>query len=200
MKSPWKYLAQLVSRQRSSETAGEQSAPNSARKLVEIELRPATTILLSSPEATSETARVSEGKPEDRVTAPLAIDSVIDPETPGLRPDFTSAGKAEVIQEKERANADPVEQPQAGEIAVQLPELRQEKLKTAKKEPTGSPVEFSGAVKDLPVPTASSTPDPLFDDAKSLDEDIKYLKDLLAQKLRMQNAQLREMLKRFDHS
>ncbi|MBO9136755.1 hypothetical protein J5289_27470 (plasmid) [Rhizobium sp. B230/85] len=200
MKSPWKYLAQLVSRQRSSETAGEQSAPNSARKLVEIELRPATTILLSSPEATSEIEGVREGKPEDRVTAPVAIDRVIDPEMPDLRPDATSAGKSDLTKKKERSNADPVDQPPAGEVAVQVSELRQARLKTAKKERIGSLVEIPGAFADLPISAASSNRDPFFENVASLDEEIKHLKDLLVRKLRIQNAQLREMLKRFERS
>jgi hypothetical protein len=48
MKPPWKYLAQLMSRQRPPETPEPTNAA-AARKAVEIELRPATAILLTFP-------------------------------------------------------------------------------------------------------------------------------------------------------
>src|SRR4051794_5853308 len=98
MKPPWKYFAQLVSRQRTSETADEASASDNVRKIVEIELRPAATILLASPDSTPATEQVDEGTPEDVVTAPAAIDSEIDAETPDLPPDFTEAAETEVTE------------------------------------------------------------------------------------------------------
>jgi hypothetical protein len=50
-----------------------------------------------------------------------------------------------------------------------------------------------------PVPQSpSASANPFFDEAASLDEDIKQLRNQLAQKLRLQNAQLRNMLKRFE--
>ena len=198
MKPPWKYLAQLVSRQRSSETSDETSAPDSARRLVAIELQPPATILLSSPEATPVTEQVDEGEPKDLVTAPTAIDSEIDPETPDLSPDLKEVAKAEVTEAPEQSNSDPLVQRRAEEAIVQLPKLRKAKLKTAKKDRVGPHVEIADAITDLAVPATSSPADTFFDRATSLDDDIKQLKDLLAQKLRMQNAQLRAMLGRFE--
>ncbi|WP_310865730.1 hypothetical protein [Rhizobium hidalgonense] len=46
----------------------------------------------------------------------------------------------------------------------------------------------------------SSSRGAFFDEVASLDEDIKTLKSELAQKLQLQNAQLKKMLKRFDVS
>ena len=200
MKPPWKYLAQLLSRQKSSETANEAGAPDSAQKLVEIELRPTATILLSSQEAISGTVQVNEGKHEDLAPALAAIENEIVPETPDLKLDYLETAKAEVTKEKAQSNSDLLEERLEVEAAAQSPKLRQARLKSAKKVRVGSPGETSGAIADLPVPAASSTADPFFETATSLDEDIKHLKDLLAQKLRIQNAQLREMLKRFERS
>jgi len=128
------------------------------------------------------------------------VDSEIDHETPDLPPDFTEAVNDAVTSERDQPNADPVDQRPAEEAAVELPRLPQAKLKVAKKVRVGSPGEKSGAIADLPVLAKSSTEEPFFEKATSLDEDIKHLKDLLAQKLRIQNAQLREMLKRFERS
>jgi hypothetical protein len=198
MKPPWKYLAQLVSRQRCSETSDETSAPGSARRLVEIELQSPATILLSSPEATPVTEQVDESEPKGLLTAPTAIDSEIDPETLELPPDFTEVAKAEVTEAPEQSNSGPLVQRRAEEAVVQLPKLRQAKLKTAKKDRVGPQVEITDAITDLAVPATSSPADTFFDRATSLDDDIKQLKDLLAQKLRMQNAQLGAMLGRFE--
>ncbi|MBO9135395.1 hypothetical protein J5289_19905 [Rhizobium sp. B230/85] len=200
MKPPWKYLAQLLSRQKSSETANEAGAPDSAQKLVEIELRPTATILLSSQEAISGTVQVNEGKHEDLAPALAAIENEIVPETPDLKLDYPETAKAEVTKEKAQSNSDLLEERLEVEAAAQSPKLRQARLKSATKVRVGSPDKIPGAIADLPINAASSTADPFFETPTSLDEDIKHLKDLLAQKLRIQNAQLREMLKRFERS
>ncbi|MBZ5763225.1 hypothetical protein LAV84_27225 [Rhizobium sp. VS19-DR104.2] len=105
-----------------------------------------------------------------------------------------------MTKEKAQSNSDPLEERPEVEAAAQLPKLRQARSKIAKTVLVGSPVEIPGAIADLPISAASSNRDPFFENATSLDEDIKHLKDLLAQKLRIQNAQLREMLKRFERT
>lgn len=161
MKPPWKYLAQLMSRQRSPDTADEKSAP------------------------------------EDLVAVPASIEGEIDAKTPVLQPE---PPKAEVTEEPEQSNSDPQGQGSAGEAAAKLPKLRQTRLKTAKKGRGGSVFEIAVNTSNVPVPATSSPPGSLSDEATCLDKDIKQLRDLLAQKLRMQNAQLRKMLERFERS
>ncbi|MBO9102009.1 MULTISPECIES: hypothetical protein [Rhizobium] len=185
MKPPWKYLAQLLSRQRSSGTADEAGAPASAQKLVEIELRPAATILLSSQEAISGTERVDGEESEDLAPASASIENEIVPETPNLPLDYPEAAKAEVTKEKAQSNSDLLEERPEVEAAAHLPKLRQARSKIAK---TVLAFEIPGAIADLPISAASSNRDPFFENATSLDEDIKHLKDLLAQKLRIQKC------------
>ncbi|MBO9101891.1 MULTISPECIES: hypothetical protein [unclassified Rhizobium] len=143
---------------------------------------------------------MDELEPENLAPAPASIENEMVPETPDLQLDYPEAAKAEVTKEKAQSNSDLLEERLEVEAAVQLPKLRQARLKTAKKVGVGLADEIPGAVADLSVPAASSTADPFFETPTSLDEDIKHLKDLLAQKLRIQNAQLREMLKRFERS
>jgi hypothetical protein len=188
MKPPWKYFAQLVSRQRPSEIADKASASDNARKLVEIELRPAAT------------EQANEGTPEDVVTAPAAVDSEIDAKTPDLPPDLTEAAENEVTEEPVLSDVDPLEQRPPGEAGVQLPKLRQAKLASAKKVSIGATDAILAIRRDAPVPATSSPANPLFDNAAGLDEEIKHLKGELAHKLRLQNAQLKKMLERFERS
>jgi hypothetical protein len=84
-----------------------------------------------------------------------------------------------------------------------LPQTRQAKPPSAEKKRHLIAVEQSTAVAadEKPVSqTPVSSANPFFDEAASLDEDIKQLKDQLAQKLRLQNSQLRKMLERFERS
>jgi hypothetical protein len=200
MKPPWKYFAQLVSRQRPSEIADKASACDNARKLVEIELRPAATMLLASQEATPATEQANEGTPEDVVTAPAAVDSEIDAKTPDLPLDLAEAAENEGTEEPVLSDVDPLEQRPPGEAGVQLPKLRQAKLASAKKVSIGATDAILAIRRDAPVPATSSPANPLFDNAAGLDEEIKHLKGELAHKLRLQNAQLKKMLERFERS
>jgi hypothetical protein len=83
------------------------------------------------------------------------------------------------------------------------PQTRQEKPPRAGKKGHLNAIEQSTGVAadEKPVSqTLASSANPFFDEAASLDEDIKQLEDQLAQKLRLQNAQLRRMLERFERS
>jgi hypothetical protein len=88
------------------------------------------------------------------------------------------------------------------EAGVKSPEVRKAKPKTAKNDRVGSGARgrFVVDVQETVSQTLYPAANPFFDEAASLDDDIKLLKDQLAQKLRLQNAQLRTMLERFQRS
>lgn len=195
MKPPWKYLARLVSRQRSPEATAESSAPDSDRKLIEIEQRSAATILLPSAERAPGTQQMEGAAPENVVTAPAEIETGA--QAPDLRPDFTEAPKANVAPEPEQSYVDPTEPLPVVETAVSLPKLWHVRSKAAKKDRGISSLETPATTTELPFPATSSPVGSFFDNATSLDQEIKQLKELLAKKLLVQNAQLREMLERF---
>jgi hypothetical protein len=198
MKPPWKYLARLVSRQRSSEIPDEAVALERAGKPVEIELRPTETVLSSSPEADPRGEEKDDSSAVDRVTAPAAIDSEADSKKPPLAPSLTDEAKVEATGEQFVSNT--LHRRPTGEAAAQMPKLRRATLKNAKKGAGGAIIVIPVTKTDAPVPVTPRPEDSFFDDAKTLDDDIKQLKHLLAQRLSVQNAQLREMLERFDRS
>lgn len=197
MKPPWKYLARLVSR-RSSETLGEASALKRAGKPAEIELRPTETVLSASPEADRRGEEKDESSAVDRVTAPAAIDSEAKSKESAVPPSFTDEAKVETTGEQFVSST--LHLRPTGEAAVQMPKLRRATLKNAKKGPVGPITVMPGTTTDAPGPVTPQLGNTFVDNAKSLDDDIKQLKHLLAQKLHMQNAQLREMLERFERS
>ncbi|WFU05251.1 hypothetical protein QA648_31515 (plasmid) [Rhizobium sp. CB3171] len=70
----------------------------------------------------------------------------------------------------------------------------------AKKARVDAVAQSTGVAHKVPLAQSSSSRDPFFDEVASLDEDIKTLRRQLAQKLQLQNAQLRKMLERFGAS
>ncbi|MGO4567118.1 hypothetical protein AB4Z52_19070 [Rhizobium sp. 2YAF20] len=196
MKPPWKYLAQLMSRRQPPEVPDQTIARDGDRKLVEIELRPAPAIVLASPETAA-----------DPVHNDISRSNDIAETENGPKSDASKAAPVSLPPEEQKVGA--INAPhQSGSDVPALtptnsPQTRQTKPSWAQKKGPLNAVEQSTAVAadEKPVSqTPASSANPFFDEAASLDEDIKQLKDQLAQKLRLQNAQLRKMLERFERS
>jgi hypothetical protein len=161
-------------------------------------LRPAPAILLPSSEAAATSAQVDE-KPDAHVAVTLATESEIVTPRPEHFPDDVDAEVDQAPAKQAPTDTD-VPMP-TGAANVQLPKMRQPRFKSAKRKSVDPiaqiPVVAGDAlVSDITSPAAN----PAFQYVASLDEDIKQLKDQLTQKLRMQNAQLRKMLERFERS
>jgi len=200
MKPPWKFLAQLMSRQRPSETPAQTRERGSDRKPVEIELKPPATPLLAAPEV-APGEQDHESPSPDPVKALAATASEVD----ALAPASPAAdGKGQgtgAIDEREQAVTDVTGLAPAKGPTEPSSMPQETSPKVARKARVHRTAKRPLAVGKEPAPQSPLVPaNPLFDEAASLDEDIKQLKDQLAQKLRLQNAQLRKMLERFERS
>jgi hypothetical protein len=196
MKPPWKYLTQLVSRRRPSETSDEAVA-HSDHKVAEVELNSAQAILLASPAANPIAEQVSRNSAAD-VEVPGETASKFDTAKRASLPEAFDADKSETTADGKRSASHLPTRVRAVEAGVKPPVRRKAKPKTVKKDR----MEIAGSrsvveVREHVLPTTRSAENLFLDDAASLDDDIKQLKDQLAQKLRLQNAQLRDMLQRF---
>ena len=199
MKPPWKFLAQLMSRQRPSEPTGQASEQDNDRKPVEIELQPSSDALSVSPAAASGEEQARESQSPNPVEAPAANASEVDAFVPAWPTADGKEHSAEAIDEREQVATGVTGLAPANETVepTSIPPERPSKVarkvrvnRTAKRPATA---DKEPAPRSPPVVSAN----PLFDEATSLDDDIKQLRDQLAQKLRLQNAQLRKMLERF---
>ncbi|MBO9171597.1 hypothetical protein [Rhizobium sp. L245/93] len=195
MKAPWQYLARLMSRQKTSDTKDGGRAGN-----VEVELQPAQTILLSSPEGAAGPGDMDPPVAGAQVPTAAATDGKTDPAAPALPLDETHAATAKASGDQGQSISDPRSPLPAGEVDVQslkAPKTRGKGLRQVRGDLT--PETAVGAT-ETPVAGLSSPTNVLSNDVTDLDRDIKQLRDQLAQKLRVQNAQLRAMLVRFDRS
>jgi hypothetical protein len=196
MKPPWKYLTQLVSRRRPSE-ASDEAVAHSDHKVAKVELNSAQAIPLASPETTPVAEQASQNSAADVEIAGETA-SKVDTAKNALLPEAFDADKSETTADGKRSTSHLQTRVRAAEADVKPPVRRKAKPKTV----TTDRMEIAGSssvvdVREPVLPTTSSAENPFLDEAASLDDDIKRLKDQLAQKLRLQNAQLREMLERF---
>jgi hypothetical protein len=201
MKPPWKFLAQLMSRQRPSEKPGQASERDIDRKPVETKLQPAPPPLLASPEAARGLEHDDESSSQDPVAATTVNTSEVDTLAPASLTAETREQKAGADDSRDQSVVDVPALAPTSRAVEPLSVPRRKPSKVARKGRVSAIAQSPVAVGGEPVPQSpSASGSPFFDEAASLDEDIKQLKDQLAQKLRLQNAQLRKMLKRFESS
>lgn len=189
MKSPWKFLSQLTSRKRPSDAPDLLIGHDGDRKPAEHEALP-----LAAPGETAGRGR------EDGLQADLATS------TADSGPEGEAAGTASLPSGVEERQLDVVDDTPVANAPEPSSGERKPVLKSAKPKrneaPRGPKADAADAIatnEDQPAESASSDK-PAFDGAADLDMEIKQLRRQLAQKLQSQNAQLREMLTRFDRS
>ncbi|NTG05323.1 hypothetical protein G6L29_30575 [Agrobacterium rhizogenes] len=202
MKSPWKFLVQLTSRGRPAE-AREASIERDAETIaIESEAEQTSVLPLDSTEAVD--------RPDHDNTPPVDLVATTSSNETGSDLNLTPAVSLPVAVEGGRAPArDEVRQSSAEADAL----VRENA--TSKKSPrtlqTKRPVRARKARADLDAASTVTTrqdqsaqspspPKTFFDEAVSLDDEIKQLRSQLAQKLHRQNIQLKKMLQRFDAS
>ncbi|ACI57859.1 hypothetical protein Rleg9DRAFT_5602 [Rhizobium leguminosarum bv. trifolii WSM597] len=198
MKTPWRFLVDLTSRRRPAKAQESAISHDTDAGALEREddPTPARPSLSGKPSAKTDD---DQGTPGGQVpVASSAVES---------DPDAARALESPVdIEEPRTAAPDEADHPRA-EADVSAPKTKATgKLQNkravrrrarAKKAEAGVAAQSAVAAPEDPRSQPSPSRDPFFDDVASLDEDIKKLRSQLAQKLDLQNAQLRKMLERF---
>ncbi|MCY1740779.1 hypothetical protein [Ensifer sp. SL37] len=173
MKSPWKYLADLVS---------PRQAGKEPESLSETKVSNPTELLVS---------RKGLEKPEDPIEAKTATGDTSH-EPVSTESTFVAIEIVDEMGKNSRPNQDRVATP-----AERSPGARSRQRRARKKaaEPVGmaDPV---GAPKTSAVPRVPT----LSDAVAALDEEVRQLRRQLTEKLRLQNSLLDRLLKRFDPS
>jgi len=200
MKTPWKFLAQLASRRRSANVQENFIAPDTDPEVIESETENKSPLPFDEPTEASGTpdhdSAVDHGsmlsdQPESDPNPPQEMNLSADIQEPGTpaRSETNhsgAAGKTLGPQSKTSANSQ------------RKPEIRRrERSKNARAEAVA---ESTVATNEAETVQTSSSGDPFFNEVAIIDEEIKELRRLLAQKLYLQNAQLKKMLERFDAS
>ncbi|MGV4791887.1 hypothetical protein [Rhizobium sp. F40D2] len=198
MKTPWRFLADLTSRRRpanAQESAiGHDTDPGALER--EVDPTPTRPSLSAKP---SVKADDDKGTPVDQAPAASravesdphaarALESPVDVEEPrtAAPDDESDHSRAEADMSAPRN----VTGKQRNKPAVK-------RRAPGKKAKAGVAAQSAIAALEDPRSQPSASRDSFFNDVASLDEDIKKLRSQLAQKLDLQNAQLRKMLERF---
>ncbi|MBD9626320.1 hypothetical protein IB279_25560 [Ensifer sp. ENS06] len=169
MKSPWKYLVQLASRGR---TIKEPESPR------ELEAdKPAAEVAEPIAEASNE----GSGDLQTATTNTVVV-AVAGSATPSTMIDRSGAEDQALLTEQARPS-----QPMMAKGKA-----RKRKTNTSEVAVTDV-VEYEGGGSGVPPP-----PMTFFDEMTALDEEIRQLRYRLAEKLLLQNTQLKKMLERFD--
>ncbi|WP_028054547.1 hypothetical protein [Sinorhizobium medicae] len=198
MKAPWKFLAQLTSR-RPSAKAQESSLGNDADPKAhggEVEhtsALPPNSTIAASPPAREEDVSVDQGSVAFGHSDKTKGDDVV---SQALEPP---------IDAEEAQTLGPYEADHLGAEANLLVPQSAARTKLESKQ-RGQRGNFDVAKQPAVAPKyhqslpSSSSSDLFFDEVASLDEEIKILRIQLAQKLHLQNVQLKKMLERFEVS
>ncbi|AJD43711.1 hypothetical protein C9413_07830 [Rhizobium sp. SEMIA 4085] len=195
MRSPWKFLAQLTSQRRPAETRESSIGREADTEASESEAQQSSALPLNPTEA----SHGSEHN-ENRSAQLMAITTSNETER---EVDAARAVSVPVDVEEVRAPArHEVSQSSAEAQAVRLESETSKKSPPPRtKRPRTDMVAQSTAVANRDKSAQfSSSREAFFDEVAGLDEEIKQLRIQFAQKLHLQNIQLKKMLARFDVS
>lgn len=204
MKSPWRLLVQLTTGRR-KEASGSSAieddsrsealdgqeldalAPPLGREVIDAKAEDAQHN--SNEQAAAPAADVADGSGEGQTVSP---GDIADTQVTILEDAGSSSGAEAALSRVDATLGSGSEiDPRSGSASLKKPQARAKRaraLPIAKGE--------GGAKQD--EPQRPSPVNPFFDEVGELDDEIKQLKDTLAGKLRLQNAQLKKLLKRFD--
>lgn len=202
MKSPWKFLARLRSPKRPTETR-ESSVEDEAD--IETGESGVQQTPVLSPNSTEASSLPDQDKNSSADLVATTTSNEIDSELDVSQP-IAPAADGEDVQtpaphEIDRPGADAhalVPETQTSTKSPRTP--RTKRPGRAKKTRTDVVSESTVVANSDQGVQPSSSRESFFDDVASLDEEIRQLRSQLAQKLRLQNAQLAKMLARFDRS
>lgn len=189
MKSPWKFIAQLTSRRVSAKAQDSSSGNDTDPKALESEVEHASARLPSSKLVDQESSASDKAKGRDSVAQVI-------------RPPIDDA-QAHAPARREADNTVGEEPLLVRKYAVSTKSQTKARIKRRERG------EKANAQVAAPTPVTApdrrsmqlpSSRELLFDEVATLDAEIKMLRNQLAQKLRLQNVQLKKMLERFDVS
>ncbi|MDL2408284.1 hypothetical protein PY650_22075 [Rhizobium calliandrae] len=192
MKSPWKFLVRLTSRRPSArETSIGHGADTDASQ------SDAQEALELPPNRTERS--VGSGLDENGSVELAAIDSTeFEPEVDAPVPVDADVQKP-ALHELRRPNAEASALPLESETSKQPPRIpRTKKPAHANRVQADMAAQNAAVAGDNQIAQSSSRREAFFDEVASLDEEIKQLRSQLAQKLLLQNDQLKKMLERFE--
>ncbi|MDX0259364.1 hypothetical protein GOC32_31405 [Sinorhizobium meliloti] len=201
MKAPWKFLAQLTSRRPSAKaqetSLGDDTDPKAHGGEVEhtSALPPNSTVAVSPP-AHEEDVSVDQGSVAFGHSDKTIADGVVSLKTPIVAEEAQTPARHEADHSDAEANS-LVPQSSASTKLESKPRI--------KRRDRGKRGNFNVATQRAVAPKHQSLPrsssrDLFFDELASLGEEVKMLRSQLAQKLRLQNIQLKKMLERFEVS
>lgn len=186
MASPWKFLSRLVPRRRESKEDDAEVAGGRPDVLALPE--PAETVAEQSLAASS--ARADAEQPSSAVSDAVLVEPPTIGGTVGEADDAPANVVADVfggdLAPSDHQDTAVIPSPNSADLQVPGETKPRKQMGPARKP---KPVETA------PVPPDQSSPS---NDPLSLNDEIRVLRGLLAEKLRLQNAQLREMLERFE--
>ncbi|ASQ15071.1 hypothetical protein [Sinorhizobium meliloti] len=204
MKAPWKFLAQLTSRRQSAKaqdsSLGNDTDPKAHGGEVEhtSALPPNSTVAASPPtheeDISVDQGSVAFGHSDTTIgddVASQALKPAIDAEeaqTPARHEPDHSGAEANSLVPKSAAST---------KLESKPPIKRRDRGKRAN---VNVATQRDVAPKYHQSLPPSSSRDLFFDEVANLDEEIKMLRSQLAQKLHLQNVQLKKMLGRFEVS
>ncbi|NTH16422.1 hypothetical protein G6L99_30280 [Agrobacterium rhizogenes] len=201
MKSPWKFLVELTSRGRAAEMPAASIEDDAKTTAIESEAQQVSVLPLNSTEATD--------RPDHDDPPPVDFVATTSNETAGdldAAPAILLPGDVEEIQVPVREKASqssaeaPASVPQNERSRRSPPTLQTKRPARARKARTNVNAESTRSTNKDQTTQSPSPRETLLDEAISLDEEIRQLRRQLAQKLHLQNAQLKTLLQRFDVS
>ncbi|WP_081160144.1 hypothetical protein [Ensifer aridi] len=201
MKSPWKFLVQLSSGRRPAKVQENSIAHDADPEGLESEAENKSALPSDNPtEASSTPDQDADGQ----------INQVMLSDKPTSHPNLTQEISQPIdIQEAETPAPNETNhsgtEGKASAPKSEKSEKLQGKPQTTRREPpkrarTQVVARSAVATNEAQSVQPSSSRDPFFNEVAILDEEIKKLRQLLAQKLYEQNVQLKKMLERFDVS
>lgn len=199
MKTPWKFLAQLTSRRPSTKAQESSIGRDTDPKAHESDEEHRPTLRLS--------LKVAASPPAHEDDVPVDQVSVASDQAQG-EGDVAQALRSPIDAEESQATAGSEADTSGAEANSSVP--RGAASTKAKSKPRSKHrrkrANAKGAAQSAVAPRhdqslqPSSSRDVFFHEATTLDEEIQMLRTELAQKLHLQNGQLKKMLERFDVS
>ncbi|MFQ6185223.1 hypothetical protein ACLMJV_25155 [Sinorhizobium meliloti] len=189
MKSPWKFIAQLTSRRASAKAQDSSTSNDTDPTALESEVEHASALLPSSKLVDQESSASDKAKGGDsvaQVRRPPIDDA--QPHAPARREADNTVGEQPSLVRKNAVST------------KSQTKARIKRRERGEKANAQVAARIPVTATDHPRVQVPSSRDLFFDEVAILDAEIKMLRSQLAQKLRLQNVQLKKMLERFDVS
>ncbi|MDX0451207.1 hypothetical protein [Sinorhizobium medicae] len=202
MKAPWKYLARLTSRRPSAEAQESPAGKDTAPKTLESEGEHTSALPPNSTAGVSPPAHEEDLSADQGSVASDKVKADDDVTTHALKPPID----AEEAQTPTRDEVDHRGPEAFSTVPKSTANTKSQSKPRIKRRGRGKRANGHVAAQSVVAPKHHQSLPPLsprelfFHDAATLDKEINMLTTQLAQKLHLQNVQLKKMLERFEVS